>query len=312
MFAFRVVGIVTILVVHAAALSLPFGGSGSGGVVKRIINSGLFERSGNDDGGDKAAASSSVMVLANSNNNGTKSISSTIGEIPFGLSSSSGSITPVATPPPVPTITGASTPQGNSPASVDPKLVPPAVDTVCDGKKGIPQSVNKTPFFNVTITAGDCPPVKPNPRPSITSKLLRPQAGCNYPPNICSSFPGGGNILGFAQCGAQCNSDCYFGSGGPDPNDCEKIFNYFRTRPDKIFQVGPNKFLLFTYGTCGTAIQNQIGNQGQDCNTSIIYDYPDWGNVGSYLAWNCQGNQGARGGKCQNPANNFYIQVYRN
>jgi hypothetical protein len=30
----------------------------------------------------------------------------------------------------------------------------------------------------------------------------------------------------------------------------------------------------------------------------MIYDYTDWAGVGTFLAWNCQAAQGARGGIC--------------
>jgi len=68
----------------------------------------------------------------------------------------------------------------------------------------------------------------------------------------------------------------------------------------EVFTLEPNNFILFTVGTCGTGIQNQIAAHPTNtaCSRKMIYDYTDWAGVGSFLAWNCQAAQRARGGIC--------------
>jgi len=127
-------------------------------------------------------------------------------------------------------------------------------------------------------------------------------------------MPGGAGLQGFSRCGEECDSDCYWGDNGPDPNDCQVIFNNFLARFDQVFNVGHAKFVLFTFGSCGTGIQNQIVPNSEDCASDLLYDYTDWAGVGHFLATSCQAGQGARGGKClaANTNSDFFLQVYKN
>ncbi|PVF93804.1 hypothetical protein CPB86DRAFT_829039 [Serendipita vermifera] len=66
----------------------------------------------------------------------------------------------------------------------------------------------------------------------------------------------------------------------------------------------------------GTAQLNQIVSPGNGCSQKMIYDWPDWAGTGSYLAWNCQVAQNARGGICigdtglyQSGTHDFFVQV---
>jgi len=173
----------------------------------------------------------------------------------------------------------------------------------------------------------------PIPAPSQANETettsLAARDWCPTVPNTCqwsfsSVFPGDWINRGWVQkCGASCSSSCFpidTGGPGPDPNDCQRIFNSMLARPDQVFALEPNNFLLFTVRTCGVGIQNQIAanpwNWG--CSQKMIYDYRDLAGVGNFLAFNCQAAQGARGGICVGDTGiytdvpDFFIQVYGN
>jgi len=196
-------------------------------------------------------------------------------------------------------------------------MFPRAIATICNGLPGIPRSIETMPGTNITRIEVECPPVfHPgegwNGGPEFRREF-QPRGGCNIPPNSCSDrFWQSNGILGYSRCGAQCDSECYWGNDGPDPNDCEVVFNWFRNGVESpIFTLERDRFLLYRYQTCGTGFQNQIQSPSWACNANIIYDFPDWAAIGSHLAWSCAAPAGARGGKCVASSNDFYTQVFR-
>jgi len=217
--------------------------------------------------------------------------------------------------------------------------LPPAVWQMCVGGANATIVNSSDPVegtHGLVLTTGSCinngtvvtQSTAPIPDPSQASEVdtpsLEARASCPTVPNTCSSrfsssFPG--NLV--QKCGASCSSTCYAidtGGPGPDPNDCQGIFDSMTARSDQIFALEPNNFLLFTVRTCGTGIQNQIAaNPARPgCTQRMVYDYSDWAAVGSFLAFNCQADQGARGGNCiadtgiYTNVPDFFIQVYGN
>ncbi|CCA68364.1 hypothetical protein PIIN_02230 [Serendipita indica DSM 11827] len=208
----------------------------------------------------------------------------------------------------------------------DPSL-PPSVRSVCENGPNSTTVSNSTRLANgVTMTTGYCRGKVTLPNGRIAQNFNATAAGVSRPTcpsalNNCISrfgtqFQGNGWV---SKCGARCDSTCYQGSGGPDPNDCQYIANQLWGRQPALFTLDPGTFVLLTYRSCGTGIQNQIVSDGSGCSQKMIYDYPDWAAVAQYLAWNCQGFQGARGGRCNGSSgiyvpntSDFYIQVYTN
>lgn len=204
----------------------------------------------------------------------------------------------------------------------DPSL-PPAVRSICPGGVNATSVEKSEPFGTdgVIITTGVCTPPETSSNNGTVPEVAARAPSCPTAPNDCvsrfgSQYQGNGWV---SKCGASCTSTCYQGTGGPDPNHCQLIFNnLWRTQP-ALFTLEPNNFLLLTYQTCGTGIQNQIASSSVGCSQKMIYDYPDWAAIGSYLAWNCQAWQNARGGRClgdtglyQRNIPDYYVQVYRN
>jgi len=115
------------------------------------------------------------------------------------------------------------------------------------------------------------------------------------------------------ECGTPCRTICFDGTGGPDPNDCQVIFENFFSRPDQNFTLGEDGFVLYTFGTCGTNMVNQIA--GGPGPTPMSYCYVDWAGAGHFVANHCQGSTGS-GGKCVASFGSFmevpdwYMQVY--
>ncbi|KAG8830825.1 hypothetical protein FRC18_007572 [Serendipita sp. 400] len=115
----------------------------------------------------------------------------------------------------------------------DPDL-PPSVLSVCSGGVDDTTVLNSTAFniHGVTITTGRCgngitsySGVGPMPTGDADRPVVRPV--CPTAPNNCISrfgtqFQGNGWV---SKCGARCDSTCYPGSGGPNPYDCQYIFN---------------------------------------------------------------------------------------
>lgn len=205
----------------------------------------------------------------------------------------------------------------------DPDL-PPAILTVCDGGVNATTVDNSTVFSEgVVLTTGSCTPANiavasvesveniPAVRPSC------PSAANNCASRFGSQFAGS-SVVG--KCGAPCSSSCYPGSNGPDPNDCQFIINGLLAQSPQLFTLSQNKYLLLSHGTCGVGFQNQIAAPSVgSCPQTILYDYQDVATIANYLAWNCQGAQGARGGACRANAGlyqpsvpDFYVQVYQN
>lgn len=206
----------------------------------------------------------------------------------------------------------------------DPSL-PPAVRTVCSGGMNATTITNATMLpGGVSMITGKCAP------PTIGSsgndsdpadRLAVEHPSCPTALNDCvnrfgSQFQGNGWV---SKCGAPCSSSCYQGLGGPNPNDCQHIANSLYSQNPQLFVLNPNNFVLLSYQSCGTGIQNQIAASSIGCPQTMIYDYTDWGAVAQYLAWSCQAAQYARGGRCtgntglyQPGTNDFYIQVYTN
>jgi len=197
--------------------------------------------------------------------------------------------------------------------------LPPSVLQVCEAGVNSTSVSNSTMFGNsqVVMTTGACTPA------NVTDPVMGADSvqTCMTAANDCQSrfgslFQGNGYV---GKCGTPCDSTCYPGSNGPDPNDCQTIANSLRTHNPLVFTLNPNNFLLLSYKTCGIGFQNQIAASSIGCSQQIIYDYPDMADVLQYLAWNCQSSQGARGGRCtsrsgvyQSTVPDFYVQVYPN
>jgi len=222
--------------------------------------------------------------------------------------------------------------------------LPPAVWQMCVGGANATIVHSSAPVQGakgLVLTTGSCinndtdttqstvPIPVPSQASEVDTRSLEARDWCPTVPNTClssfsSAFPSDWiNQNWVPKCGASCSSTCYaIGTGvpGPDPNDCQMIFNAMIARPDQIFALEPNNFLLFTVRTCGTGIQNQIAANPANwaCSQKMIYDYSDWAAVGSFLAFNCQATQGARGGNCVADTGiytnvpDFFIQVYGN
>lgn len=207
----------------------------------------------------------------------------------------------------------------------DPSL-PAAVKTVCIGGANATTVMDSLPYGTdgAFLTTGSCAPPETTTSDSSdtpSDSSLAARQACRGTPNDCVSrfgtqFSGQGFV---SKCGAPCTSACYPGSGGPDPNDCQFMINSLYNNSPQLFTLTANKFLLFTYKTCGIGLQNQIASSPVGCSQTMVYDYSDIGSVARYLAWNCQGSQGARGGRCtgntgvfQSNIPDFYVQVYRN
>lgn len=212
-----------------------------------------------------------------------------------------------------------------SPQVDDPSL-PAAVKSICKGGMNATTILESKAFGQdgVTITTGYCTPDSDSdPAADLVAAAPVPVARpvCVTAPNNCASrfggqFQGNGWV---GKCGAPCQSACYPGSNGPNPFDCQFIFNSMWQQNPPLFTLEPNNFVLLTHYSCGTGIQNQIASSPIGCSQKMIYDYPDWASIGSYLAWNCQAPQGARGGKCtgttglyQPSIPDYYVQVYPN
>lgn len=205
----------------------------------------------------------------------------------------------------------------------DGESLPKALDSVCGGRNATTILTSKAfGTHGVRITTGVCsPPESESTSDSNSVDLEARQASCRTAPNNCiqrfgTMFQGNGWVN---KCGAQCDSSCYPGSNGPDPNHCQFIFNSMFAEQPQLLTLEPNNFLLLTYRSCGTGIQNQIASGPDGCSTKMIYDYSDWAAIGRYLAWNCQAPQGARGGRCvgrtglyQGNIPDYYVQVYQN
>jgi len=208
----------------------------------------------------------------------------------------------------------------------DPSL-PASVRSICKGGQNATTILDSKAFGKngVVVTTGVCaPPVSSSPSSPSDSDLANLaviQPTCVGALNNCISrfgtmFQGNGWV---GKCGAPCASACYPGSGGPDPNHCQFIFNSMYGNNPQLFTVEPNNFVLLSYKSCGTGFQNQIASSPVGCSQKMIYDYQDWAAIGSYLAWSCQAPQGARGGKClgttglyQSNIPDYYVQVYPN
>jgi len=202
--------------------------------------------------------------------------------------------------------------------------LPPAVSSVCEGGMNATTILNMTSFGTdgVMMTKGMCAPANKTAIASSPEEErgLEERQNCAVAPNNCVSrfgnmFQGHGWV---SKCGATCTSSCYYGSGGPNPYDCAHITDSLYNNATKLFVLQPYEFILLTYATCGTGIQNQIGFSSIGCSQTMIYDTQDWSGIGNYLAFNCQSQQGARGGRCTGDTRlfqnvpDYYIQIYRN
>ncbi|KAG8789389.1 hypothetical protein FRC15_009441 [Serendipita sp. 397] len=213
--------------------------------------------------------------------------------------------------------------RGYDPA--DPRL-PPAVNTVCPGGLNATTVDDSTSFGadgDVTLTIGSCQSSTTNATTTTTTTSssstnddspsgLSSRQFCRTAPNDCvRRFGTVFQSSGFVQkCGATCNSACYPGSGGPDPNDCEHIIAAFATEQAQLFKLEiVTKYFLFTYKSCGIGIHNTIAASTNGCSRTMVYDYVDLGAVARYLAWNCQGAQGAKGGRCTGTTGVYIPQV---
>lgn len=203
----------------------------------------------------------------------------------------------------------------------DPDL-PPAVQTVCQGGVNATTVANSSTFAaGVVLTTGACAPSNSGSDTATIDAVPAVRPVCATAANNCQSrfgnqFSGNGYV---AKCGAPCDSTCYPGTNGPDPNDCEHIISSLYAQSPQLFTLSQNNYLLLTYQTCGIGFQNQIAASTIGCSQQIIYDYTDVAQISHYLAWNCQGAQNARGGTCrarggtyQPSVPDFYVQVYRN
>ncbi|PVF98259.1 hypothetical protein CPB86DRAFT_873592 [Serendipita vermifera] len=204
----------------------------------------------------------------------------------------------------------------------DPSL-PAALDSICPGGLNATTVESSEPLGTggVVITKGFCNAPETSSEDDIVPRVVARQASCPTAPNNCVSrfgtmYQGNGWV---SKCGAPCTTFCYSGTGGPDPNHCDFIFNSMRVESPALFTLNPNQFILATYQSCGTGIQNQIASSSVGCSQKMIYDWPDWADIGHYIAWNCQAAQNARGGQClgdtglyQSGTHDFYVQVYAN
>jgi len=213
---------------------------------------------------------------------------------------------------------------GRRPCVNDTNL-PPAVRSVCPGGTS-PASITNTTVLpsGVSMTTGVCHHDGGDQWEPATVDLAAvvDSPSCPIAPNDCVSRFGTANQgQGFVgECGAPCSSSCYQGTGGPDPNDCQHIANALFAQSPQLFVLYPFNFVLLSYNSCGTGIQNQIAAASiSGCSQTMIYDYTDWAGIAQYLAWTCQAFVGANGGKCtanaglyQPYTNDFYVQVYAN
>ncbi|PVF98258.1 hypothetical protein CPB86DRAFT_386575 [Serendipita vermifera] len=203
----------------------------------------------------------------------------------------------------------------------DPSL-PPALDSICPGGLNATTVESSEPLGTggVVITTGFCNPPETsserNTTPNLAARQSCPTALNNCVSRFGTMYQGNGWV---SKCGATCTSFCYSGTGGPDPNHCQHIFDIMMAQSPALFTLDPATFILLTYQSCGTGIQNQIAPSSVGCSQKMIYDWPDWAGIGSYLAWNCQAAQNARGGQClgdtglyQSGTHDFYVQVYAN
>lgn len=111
-------------------------------------------------------------------------------------------------------------------------------------------------------------------------------------------------------CGLACTTNCYAGSGGPDPNHCQVIVDALLYESQNtgnkitVSAAGPGltNSLTMTYATCNSTLVNQLA-------TDIIYCRTDWARVTGYVGTNCQSTQKAKGGICVETQKKFFVQV---
>ncbi|CAL1697152.1 unnamed protein product [Somion occarium] len=107
-------------------------------------------------------------------------------------------------------------------------------------------------------------------------------------------------------CGTHCNTRCFKpAGGGPNPFDCKVIANLLNKnrKNDNVFTIPAGEGLIkMAYRSCTTYFANQAGVDEQYCLS-------DWAGHVDSLAFNCQAQQNAHGGKCVADDQRWYIQV---
>jgi len=140
---------------------------------------------------------------------------------------------------------------------------------------------------------------------------------CQYPDNQCATYAAGGNLEGFSRCQEETVVVCVKNTDGPDMRDCQHIFDTFKnqvhTKVHAAFAIPQDKFVMFSYGTCVTAIHNHIPSfrmNSDECRPDLLWAFPEWAGVGTKYSSKCSfmaTNAVVR----DDTGIDFYMQIYR-
>jgi len=122
---------------------------------------------------------------------------------------------------------------------------------------------------------------------------------CVYPENNCQWFPGGKDLQGYSDCERHHEGICVNEGNGPNMKDCSHIFTQFRDDVHRLvraaFSIPQDKFVMYSYGTCATAIHNHIPNSqlnNPGCpNAPLIFTYSNWASDGESAVVKCDNNR---------------------